>query len=142
MALRSRTGALLTVTAALLLATPSAAEDLTGRARVVDGGTLEIAGRHIRLAGIDAPADHDMCGDVRCGVQAAFALAEAIEQHWVDCTLLPGNEPRPAVCRVGGPKGRDVNAAMVRSGWARATDAAYAADEAAARAAGRGLWAR
>ncbi len=138
---RNRAGALLAV-AAVLIATPSAAADFTGRARVIDGSTLEIAGRHISLAGITTPAEQAMCGDVRCGLQAAFALAETIEQHWVECTLLSGSEPPQAVCRVGGPKGRDVNAAMVRSGWARATDPAYAADEAAARAAGRGLWAR
>ena len=132
-----------TLLAATLIACNTAAvADLTGRPRVIDGSTLEIAGQHIDLAGIRAPAAHKLCGNIRCGMEAAFTLAETIEQHWVECTFLPGSATAGAICRIGGQQGRDVNAAMVSSGWAVATDSRYALEEAAARKAGLGLWAR
>ena len=44
------------VLAALLLLVPSVAlADITGKPRVIDGDTIEIAGERIRLHGIDAP---------------------------------------------------------------------------------------
>jgi endonuclease YncB( thermonuclease family) len=35
---------------------------LTGSVRVIDGDTIEIAGRHVRLEGIDAPETAQTCG--------------------------------------------------------------------------------
>ena len=49
--------------AALILASiPEAfADDLVGRASVIDGDTLEIHGTRIRLWGIDAPESSQLC---------------------------------------------------------------------------------
>ena len=77
-----------------------------------------------------------------CGQEATFALAQFIETHWVTCK---GNKRDRysrliAVCFVGS---YDLNAMMVREGWALAyrrysTD--YVDEEAAARDAGKGVW--
>ena len=41
--------------AGAILAIPAYADDITGKPRVIDGDTIEIAGERIRLHGIDAP---------------------------------------------------------------------------------------
>jgi endonuclease YncB( thermonuclease family) len=48
-----------------------------------------------------------------------------------------------AVCRLAGTNGPDINAALVRQGWAmadRRAPAPYLAEEKAARAAKVGIW--
>lgn len=112
------------VTAALVAwASPAAAETLSGVASVIDGDTLEIHGERIRLHGIDAPESGQHCryaGTLqRCGQQAANALAEMIGRQAVRCE---GKERDRygrliAVCYSGEA---NLNASMVRSGWALA----------------------
>ncbi len=45
----------LAILAALAPAPATATNDITGKLRVIDGDTIEIAGERIRLHGIDAP---------------------------------------------------------------------------------------
>jgi endonuclease YncB( thermonuclease family) len=67
----------------------ASAADLTGRASVVDGDTLEIHGQRIGLFGIDAPESRQTCEadgqTYRCGEQAALALVDRIGQQTVAC---------------------------------------------------------
>ncbi|WP_246726396.1 thermonuclease family protein [Rhizobium leguminosarum] len=61
------------------------ADQLIGRASVIDGDTIEIAGQRIRLNGIDAPESWQACRDAagrpyRCGKDAAFALDEFLSK--------------------------------------------------------------
>jgi endonuclease YncB( thermonuclease family) len=120
-----------------------------GAARVVDGDTLEVSGRRVRLAGVDAPELAQTClgGDGRslaCGQQVRAALAAFIGNNVVSCQEI-GNDRFERIlarCRV---RGQDLAAWLVTSGLAAAyagrSDAALRAAEASARAAGTGLWA-
>ncbi len=116
---------------------------LTGATRIVDGDTLVVAGRRVRLAGMDAPEMDQVClregHDYPCGIVARDALR----------ALLAGREPSCAVKgrdRYGRDLGRcsvagvDLGADLVRRGLAVAYGS-YAPEEHAARAAGEGLWA-
>ncbi len=126
-----------------LLAFPAHA-DIIGKARVIDGDTLEIAGQRIRLHGIDAPESEQTCWaggrEWACGREATFALAFETGMHWVTCRAKGGDGGATYLCFVGN---RDLGARMVGAGWALAVgdeSAAYAGDETAARAARKGLW--
>src|SRR5437016_11440225 len=78
--------------AALILASiPEAfADDLVGRASVIDGDTLEIHGTRIRLWGIDAPESGQLCRgenslQYRCGAKAANDLDAVIARRPAHC---------------------------------------------------------
>jgi endonuclease YncB( thermonuclease family) len=120
---------------------------IVGQAWIVDGDSLRMGGRSIRLDGIDAPEWDQTCLDAngrtwRCGRAASRALRERIHGQTVSC------QPRAidrygrtiAVCTLA--DGGDVNAWMVRQGWAIASgfSGIYASEEAEAKAAKRGIW--
>ena len=136
------------ICAALLVTDPSlASEQVNSTASVIDGDTIEIHGQRIRLFGIDAPEGRQECnrgGEAwLCGKDAALALADKIGSDPLECS--PKDRDRygrtVAVCRLDG---EDLNAWMVREGWAlayRHYSLDCVADEDAAREAKRGIWA-
>jgi len=120
---------------------------LVGQAWIVDGDSIRMGGRSIRLDGIDAPEWDQSCLDGegkawRCGRAASRALRERIHGQTVSC------QPRAtdrygrtiAVCTLA--DGSDLNAWMVRQGFAVASGfgGTYAAEQAEAKAARRGIW--
>lgn len=121
---------------------------LSGRARVVDGDSLEIAGRRIRLFGIDAPELHQDCRTAAgraydCGGAARRALDDLIGGRAVTCTPVGASHDRAvATCQANG---RDLSEELVRSGHAlelaNFSRGRYSAAEREAREARRGLWA-
>jgi len=130
----------------LALSAPAGAVTLSGQARVVDGDSLVVAGERVRLFGIDAPELAQRC-DVSgrnwaCGVWAKDALIKIVGQGVLRCEGLDRDRYGRTVARCM-VSGRDVAAAMVRTGAATAYlkySSDYAEIEAAARRAARGLW--
>jgi endonuclease YncB( thermonuclease family) len=127
-------------------ATPAASADFSGEVRIVDGDTLEIGGRRLRLYGITAPVLDNRCAvagkTIACGRVSRSALLDLTAGAKVSCDLVDGDttdEP-PAICRAGG---YDLSEGMTYTGWARAdagTTDAYRRFERDARRHHRGLW--
>jgi endonuclease YncB( thermonuclease family) len=127
-------------------ATPRAA--MTGKPWVIDGDTIDISGTRVRLEGIDAPESNQTCGDARgqpwpCGRTATHELQAYLGSRELTCRPSGFDRYRRvlATCSLSG--GGDVNAWMVRQGWALAYDYArtYQSEQDAAAAARRGIWA-
>ena len=120
---------------------------LVGQAWTVDGDSIRLGGRSIRLDGIDAPEWDQTCLDAggrtwRCGLAASRALRERIRGQTITCRprALDRYGRTIAVCALA--DGSDINAWMVREGWAIASGfgGTYAAEQAEAKAAKRGIW--
>jgi endonuclease YncB( thermonuclease family) len=120
---------------------------LAGLARVIDGDTIEIDGRHIRLEGIDAPEAAQSCGrraggTWQCGIAASEALAELIARRRVTCEGR-GYDKYGRTLGVCFVDDVDINARMVREGFAWAFvkySRSYVQEEAEARTARVGIW--
>jgi endonuclease YncB( thermonuclease family) len=120
---------------------------LSGPARVIDGDTISIAGTRIRLEGIDAPEAGQTCKSAAnepwpCGSQATANLSDIVAGKSVVCEKRGTDKYGRilATCFVGG---QDINALMVRQGYAWAFvkySSAYVREEAEARAEKRGIW--
>lgn len=124
-----------------------AAELIAGTASVIDGDTLEIHGRRIRLHGIDAPESRQTCrqGDreIRCGQQAALALADRIARRPVSCEVRDMDRYGRSVARCSAG-GEDLNGWMVAQGHAvayRQYSKDYVTLEEHARAVKQCIWA-
>jgi endonuclease YncB( thermonuclease family) len=113
-----------------------------GNAQVHDGDTVTVQGQRMRLRGIDAPEYSQTCQaegrDYACGRDARRSLAALADGKSVTCEgwELDKYQRLLAVCRAGGI---DLNAEMVRLGWA-VSYGDYRREEAEARQAKRGLW--
>lgn len=118
-----------------------------GTVRVINGDTLQMNGKYMKLYGIDAPESNQTCADrsgrsYACGNQAALWLKGWLADNTVECRVMQqdakGN--MVGVCSLGQ---YDIGAAMVNAGWAVAylkyTDT-YAPYEAQAKLENRGLW--
>lgn len=135
------------VVAALLWAQAAATAEVTGKARALSGNRLEIAGVELQLYGLDAPDPRQAClrAGVRwdCGFAAMAALAFRTAGQWVACTEqeVPPAGPPLVLCHLGGLGGPELNGWMVAAGWGLADrPPLFAAAEAEARMARRGLW--
>lgn len=132
----------------LLLASPALASSIEGRARVLDGDTIEIRGERIRIHGIDAPEGGQMCTGAKgkpfnCGATAKQALAGKLKGRPVACERKDTDQfgRMVAVCRAGS---LDVGRWMVQNGYAIAFirySEDYVSEESTARASRRGMWA-
>lgn len=129
--------------AALARQIPELPEDFAGPAFAIDGDTLDMLGTRVRLKGIDAPELQQTCtrqgAAWPCGTAARRALETQVRGRMVSCSARARDRyDRPlAGCTVDGA---DLGAYLVREGWAIAYGGGYGAEEAAAKAAGRGIW--
>lgn len=116
---------------------------LSGRAEAVDGDTLRIGPTRIRLTGLDAPELDQTCstsaGEWNCGGEARAFLAALVDHRMTNCA--PSGRDcygrTLARCDVAAD---DLGAQIVAAGWA-VIDFDYGPEQAASRAARRGIWA-
>src|SRR5262249_776433 len=106
----------------MLAAAPAQGAEWAGAALVIDGDTLEVRGTRLRLGGIGAAEAAQICvgpGAVAydCGYEARQELARLIGGQAVRCsgTGTDRSHQPLAVCHAGQT---NLNAEMVRSGWA------------------------
>ena len=135
--------------AACLCASTAFADNLTGQASIIDGDTLEIHGKRIRLWGIDSPESNQLCrGDdsiqYRCGAKAANDLDSFLNKRPIDCVSVSLDQYRRtvAVCSIDGV---DLAEWLVRNGlaldWPTYSKGKYDKAQRDADHAGRGMWA-
>jgi endonuclease YncB( thermonuclease family) len=122
--------------------------DIVGKAWVIDGDTIDISGSRIRLQGIDAPETGQTCTDAfkrawPCGRAATRELIDHIAGRQLRCESSGLDRYRRVLAVCALPDGSDLNAWMVRQGWALAYgySSFYRSEEAEAHAAKRGIWA-
>ena len=121
--------------------------ELAGTASVIDGDTIDIDGKRVRLEGIDAPETAQVCrrangGEWSCGRAAADALAQLVGARRVTCRD-EGTDKYDRVLGVCSVAGVDINAELVRRGYAWAFvkySERYVKQEAEAKAAAAGIW--
>lgn len=131
----------------VLLSAPVQAEKLIGKASVIDGDTIELHGKKVRLYGIDAPESSQICknkeGNIyRCGQLAARSLFDIIGKKTVSCIVKDKDRYNRfvAICSV---QQTDLNNWIVAQGLAlayRKYSRDYVAAENSARASKLGLW--
>lgn len=139
----------LTLCAAVLaLGAPATvyAQSVFGRASAVDGDSLVVEGKRVRLFGIDAPEFDQTCqkdgAEWACGQTAKEQLAALVSGQRVECQGQGVDQHGRilAICSVG----RDeLNQIMVEQGWAvayRQYSDAYVPAELQAKAQRLGIW--
>ena len=121
---------------------------IAGRAFVVDGDTIDVAGNRVRLQGIDAPERAQRCParqvsrTWQAGKAARHLLIQLIDNKPVSCKSYGTDihNRMLGICHAGDV---ELNAEMVRRGmaWAyRSYSGRYIADEDMARQHKAGVW--
>ncbi len=114
---------------------------------VVDGDSLFIGKREIRLSGIDAPEYNQKCYDSQdntypCGKQAAQALRKMIKNGNIKCRTIVKDKYKREVS-VCSSSNVNLNKQMVEDGWAVAYTRYtkdYISAEQQAKKQKRGIW--
>lgn len=120
-------------------------ETFQGSASVIDGDSIKLNGKEIRLLGIDAPEYAQTCKSAQndqvynCGKNAARNLRQLLSAGNVNCkgSEFDKYERFLAVCYSGDV---EINRKMVSDGWA-VSFGAYYDEERQAEEAKRGVWA-
>ncbi len=119
---------------------------IIGAAKAIEGDLLEVAGKRVRLYGIDAPEIAQSCRVMifawGCGAEAQKMLSALVAERTVTCTELTRDVVGmpAALCRT---ESVQLNETMVRIGMALASPSeprTFATEEAAASREGVGLW--
>lgn len=130
----------------LMVAGAAIAGVFKGQARVIDGDEIEVAGKRVRLYGIDAPELGQTCWyrnkEFPCGHSARRNLWLNVKDQRLSCrekSVVDG----VVVALCYDTKGRDVAGDQVSSGWALAVPKqveVYIKAEAEAKRQKLGLW--
>ena len=119
---------------------------IIGKAKIIDGDTIHISNKKIRLHGIDAPETKQTClfenKKWNCGQQSTRELKKIINKKTVKCITsgIDRYERYIATCYVNK---LNVNQTMVRKGWAiayRYYSKNYIMDENYAKKNKVGIW--
>lgn len=120
-----------------------ATAQIEGVATVVDGDTIEIGGKKIRLSGYDTPEPGKRCGETNVSQQATLALSEFIGRSTVTC-IPTGARNRDRVVATCSVRGVDFGDYMVSSGWGRDwplySNGKYCTAEKLARSEQQAIW--
>jgi endonuclease YncB( thermonuclease family) len=132
--------------AALAMASPATAAPFWGVGKAIDGDSLMVDGKEVRLHGIDAVEFNQTCKkggqDWACGSEAYDRLSRLVTGKEVRCTEIGKDQYGRTLgrCTVGGV---DVNRTMVTTGYAvafRRYSMEYISAEESAKAGKRGIW--
>lgn len=119
----------------------------SGSFTAIDGDSLRKGDSEYRLHAIDAPELQQTCAsssgaDYPCGREAHKALRALVAGHDLSCRILETDRYGRFIASCSMAE-FDINAEMVRQGWAiayRSHGLDYIAAETAAKKARRGLW--
>lgn len=125
----------------------SAYPKISGSAQVIHAHIFYIGGRYVRLFGVDAPDNDQVCSNAtgsayNCGEEAASWVRGWIDQNPIDCYILKvePNGQDLATCIWGE---YDIGAALVGAGWGLAKTnetTIYQPYEVKAQSESSGLW--
>ena len=119
------------------------------RVHVMDGDSLRIGERVVRIEGIDAVELRQLCadgdgGEWSCGLEARSALEAMVAKGGLVCASSEQDRYRRAVARCRTMAVRDIGSALVAQGWAVSGDGRgdgrYLVQQVAAQAGARGIW--
>ena len=122
------------------------AQSIIGKAKVVDGDTIHIGKKKIRLHGIDAPEKNQKClynnQEWECGKESTFALKKLINKQLVNCktSKIDRYNRFIAICFANE---NNLNKIMVKKGWAiayRYYSLDFVLEEESARLKKVGIW--
>ena len=126
---------------------PASAAPFYGPAQSIDGDSLTVDGKEVRLFGIDAPEFNQTCKragqDWPCGAEAADRLSRLVTGKDVRCVSM-GVDAYHRILGSCTVDGTDINRAMVATGFAvafRRYSTDYVSAEESAKLNKRGLWA-
>ncbi|MBY0380746.1 MAG: thermonuclease family protein [Xanthobacteraceae bacterium] len=122
------------------------ATHVEGIVTVVDGDTLVITGKRLRLVDIDAPELDQTCGEDRskiwlCGESSAEAMRKHLAGQVISCNVRGYDRHHRLLGLCSLPDGSDINSWAVREGWALTynLDNAYEKEQRDASIASRGI---
>ncbi len=129
---------------------------ISGKAKVIDGDTITINKKKIRLFGIDAPEKKQICKKIyinflifnfkknyKCGEQSTYALQKKIKDKKVKCTLEKNKDRYKRNIGTCFVKKQDINKWLVKNGHALAYkrySKKYVLDEQYAKENKLGIW--
>ena len=128
------------------LSTVSSGKTIFGKAKVIDGDTININKNKIRLHAIDAPETNQTCKknskDWNCGVESTNFLKELIDNNKIEC-ITKGKDRYNRFIGICYKDNLDLNSAMVLNGWAiayRYYSKDYIEEEEEAKRDKKGIW--
>jgi endonuclease YncB( thermonuclease family) len=117
---------------------------IEGRPRLIDGDSFYIGQTEVRMQGVDAPEGRQICKrdgrDWRCGEEARRTLERLTAGQSIRCEIHATDQHGRSLATCYSASGTNLNAGMVKEGFAVAFGD-YRGEEAAARNARRGIWA-